>query len=436
MGMAFSGKLPDEVNPMNIYSLFPWNGDPEDDSVRPEPSSPTFENVLQERIQRRSLLKTFIAAPLAAAVSPAAEQNDIRFQPIRMGREDFINVPDGYGVSVVARWGTPVVPGAPEMDPRNQTPELQRQQFGYNCDYVGYAPLPDWRSKDARSGILAVNHEYTNPELMFFNFNVAQVTRAQVDIDIAAHGMSFIEVRQRNNQWEMVSNSPFNRRLTGETEMTITGPAAGDEWMRTSYDATGTRVRGTLNNCAGGRTPWGTVLTCEENFNQYFANRNGADTQAKRDTHARYGLSTAATGRRWENFHDRFDVAKEPNEAFRFGWVVEIDPYNPNDVPKKRTALGRTKHEAATFSVGRDNRVAIYSGDDEQFEYAYKFVTSRPWNPDNRAANLNLLDEGTLYAARYNADGSGQWLPLVCAHSLPLRGRCRGCHAYGPPGRL
>lgn len=169
-----------------------------------------------------------------------------------------------------------------------------------------------------------------------------------------------------------------------------------------------------LNNCGGGKTPWGTVLTAEENFNQYFAN-NGklAADDPRRAAHTRYGIPTAATEYRWENYYDRFDVAKEPNEAFRFGWVVEIDPFNPNKPPKKRSALGRTKHEAATTVIAPDERAVIYSGDDERFDYVYKFVTRDRVNLNNREANDGLLDNGVLYVAKLNDDGTGSWLPLV-----------------------
>ena len=203
--------------------------------------------------------------------------------------------------------------------------------------------------------------------------------------------------------------------------MQITGPAAGDDIMKVSYDQTGRLVRGMLNNCGGGTTPWGTVLTCEENFNQYFANRAGlADIDERKANHTRYGVGSNVTGlpigrseRGWELYHDRFDLTKDPNEPFRFCWVVEIDPYDPRFIPKKRTALGRLKHEAATTVVAHDGRIAVYTGDDERFEYMYKFVTSGKYDPRNRAANFNLLDEGTLYVAKFNDDGTGQWLSMV-----------------------
>ena len=169
-----------------------------------------------------------------------------------------------------------------------------------------------------------------------------------------------------------------------------------------------------LNNCAGGTTPWGTVVTGEENFNQYFANLSAiAEDDPVFAAHDRYGLGEGPSERQWETFHERFDLAKEPNEPFRFGWGVEIDPLDPTSTPKKRTALGRNKHEGHTSVISPSGNVAIYSGDDERFEYAYKFVTAGTYDESNREANLDLLDEGTLYVARFNDDGTGEWLPLV-----------------------
>lgn len=406
--------------------LFPWIGDQEEESVKP--AGETFEQVLE----RRLLLKgAAAAAPLMvaglggseakAAETPAGENKELFFRsgiefdpipPVPNGSADYINVPSNYNVSLVIRWGDPVVPGTPQFDGNAMNPRHHAGQFGYNCDFVGYFPLPDWKSKNSQLGILAVNHEYTNPELMFPNYDPARTTRDIVDFEIASHGVSFIEIQRMPDAWVNVV-SPLGRRVTGETVCEITGPAAGDDWMKTSYDPTGTRVRGTLNNCAGGKTPWGTVLTAEENFNQYFANRNALPDGPVRAAHTRMGLPSGASPRRWEMFHDRFDLVKEPNEPFRFGWIVEIDPYNPNSVPKKRTALGRAKNECATTILARDGRVVVYKGDDERFEYVYKFVTEGRFNPDNRAANMDLLDRGTLYVARFNADGTGDWLPLV-----------------------
>ncbi len=178
-------------------------------------------------------------------------------------------MPMEYDSQVVLRWGEPLFPGAPELDIDGQTAETQAQQFGYNADWVGYFPVP-FHSDNPRHGLLAVNHEFTNPELMFPGYNAESPTLHQVNVELAAHGFSIVEVL-RGLDWEYRQSSYYNRRVTAETPIEITGPAAGLDLMRTSYDDTGTLVHGTLNNCGGGKTPWGTILTCEENFNQYFA---------------------------------------------------------------------------------------------------------------------------------------------------------------------
>jgi secreted PhoX family phosphatase len=244
---------------------------------------------------------------------------------------------------------------------------------------------------------------------------LADPTQEMVDVELAAHGLSVVEVRRGGaGEWEVVRDSQYNRRFTGTTPMEIRGPAAGSDLVRTGADPAGTTVLGTLNNCSAGTTPWGTVVSGEENFHQYFANlARIAEDDPIRGLHERFGIPEEGSERQWERFHDRFDLAKEPNEAFRFGWAVEVDPYDPASTPKKRTTLGRYKHEAITSVVAPDGRVAFYSGDDQTFEYVYKFVSAGRYDPDDRAANLDLLDEGTLYVARFNDDGSGEWMPLV-----------------------
>ncbi|MCU0246071.1 MAG: PhoX family phosphatase [Bryobacter sp.] len=407
----------------NLEKLMPWLGDSEGDEPINPSSNPSFGEIVGKRYGRRDILKGLAAAAMVASATgtvSAATNPEMRlpnpglnFKPIPMGNNDFINIPDNYGASLVAGWGDPVLPGAPAFDPKNQTAAAQEQQFGYNCDFVGYFPLPGPTSVNSNLGLLAVNHEYTNPELMFENYQAGNPTKEQVDIEIAAHGVTVVEIQRMPNAWEYIQYSRYNRRFTGSSAMELTGPAAGDDLLKTSADPTGRRVAGTLNNCAGGKTPWGTLLTAEENFNQYFGNVNGLPAGVVKTAHTRYGLTNGASPRLWERFHDRFDVVKEPNEGFRHGWVVEIDPYDPTWVPKKRTALGRFKHEAATFMEARDGRVAFYTGDDERFEYVYKFVTNKAWDKTNRAANRDLLDDGVLYVARFDANGTGEWLPLV-----------------------
>jgi secreted PhoX family phosphatase len=226
-----------------------------------------------------------------------------------------------------------------------------------------------------------------------------------------AHGGSVIEIkRDEDGKWRVVEGSKYARRITLETDIAVSGPASGHRLMRTKADPDGRSVKGTVNNCAGGVTPWGTWLTCEENFNYYFWGKAARHAHPQGAQLKRYGVPVDAYA--WGRFHDRFDIAKEPNEAHRFGWVVEIDPMDPHSKPVKRTALGRFKHEGAGNIVNKDGRFVIYQGDDQRFDYVYKFVTDGKVDAQDRAANKDLLDSGTLFVAKYNADGTGQWLPL------------------------
>ena len=223
--------------------------------------------------------------------------------------------------------------------------------------------------------------------------SLAAQTPEQTRIEMMAHNGSVIEVRKENGDWTVVPDSQYARRITLETEMAVSGPAAGHDRLKTSADPTGTKVFGTINNCAGGKTPWGTVLMAEENFHGNFGGELAADSPESRN-HERYGVPGGWYA--WWRSEDRFDIGKEPNEPNRFGWMVEYDPYDPNSLPIKRTALGRLKHEGATSIVNKDGRVVLYTGDDERFEYLYRFVTSGTFDPDNPEANRDLLDDGTL----------------------------------------
>ena len=384
----------------------------------------TFAEVMQRNMSRRGLLKggaaasaMLLAAPALSAKSASAQTTAVEptldFQPIGLSTEDRTIVSAGHNVDVLLKWGDPITANTPAFDAANQTAEAQSQQFGYNCDFVGFLPLP-LGSRSADSGLLVVNHEYTNPELMFAGYSADNPTKQQADVELAAHGVSVVEIaRNGSRKWGYNRSSRYNRRLTATSSMAVSGPAAGHDWLKTSADPTGTNVSGTLNNCAAGRTPWGTVLTAEENFQQYFGNLEKLPDGDVKKMHARYGVETKATERKWERFYPRFDVVQEPNEPFRHGWVVEVDPYDPTMTPVKRTALGRFRHEAATVVITPARRVVLYTGDDARFEYVYKFVSARSYSTTDRKANMGLLDEGTLYVAKFNADGSGQWLPLI-----------------------
>ena len=412
---------------MNEKPTFPTQGlesaefDPTNHSA-----NPTMGEVIAARFSRRGFLQGSLAvSAIAATVGPAALLSAPRaeaqegvsafsFPEVTAGVDADHHVAEGYDAQVLIRWGDPVVSGAPEFDPNNQTSEAQAGQFGYNNDYVGYIPLDG----SNEHGLLVVNHEYTNPHLMFPGLvQVVEgaavqgdLTEEQVNIELAAHGGSIIEIEKVDGAWRRVADSKYNRRITGTTETLVTGPAAGHDRLKTSADATGTKVLGTLNNCAGGVTPWGTYLLAEENFHGYFAGELPADHKEA----ANYERLGAPGGwYQWHNFHDRFDVSREPNEMNRFGYIVEVDPMDPNSVPKKRTALGRFKHEGAESIVAPNGQVVLYSGDDERFDYVYKFVTTGTYDANDRAANMDLLDEGTLYVARFDEDGTMEWMPLV-----------------------
>jgi secreted PhoX family phosphatase len=384
------------------------------------PQNERFRNVVVRYLERRTFLKgaaTLVpgivasSGLLAASEAKAQSGNTLTFQPIRPSTADQVIVPNGYDSDVLIRWGDPLLHNAPPFDPNNQTAAAQRLQFGYNCDFIGYFPFSNNTDKSKRA-LLCVNHEYTTGGDMFPGY-VAGSSKQIADVEIAAHGGSVVEIALKENGWRYVKKSPFNRRITGDTPITITGPAAGHPLMRTSADPQGKTVLGMLNNCSGGKTPWGTWLTCEENFNQYFANNSLVANAEIQAIHTRYGLPNLASSNGWEKFYDRFDLAHEPNEAFRFGWVVEIDPYNADFQPRKHTALGRLKHEAATVAVSRRGRAVVYTGDDERFDYVYKFVSRDKIDWRRSEANHELLDNGTLYVAKFHDDSTGEWLPLT-----------------------
>jgi uncharacterized protein len=389
--------------------------------------NPTMGEIIEKRLSRREIMRGALAvSAIAAFVDPlismreAAAQTanttpSFNFTEIAAGSDENHHVAAGYDADVLIRWGDPVLPNAPAFDPQSQTPAKQATQFGYNNDYLGYFPI-DGKSDH---GLLAVNHEYTNEELMFPSLPgrqdlrtvaFANMTKELAETEMMAHGGSVLEVRKTAGKWQVVTNSKFARRITASTEMRISGPAAGHARMKTNADPTGLKVFGMLNNCAGGRTPWGTWLTCEENINGYFFGKL-EDSHAENRNYKRMGIP--GNWYNWGAYHDRFDVVKEPNEANRFGWVVEIDPFDPTFVPVKRTAMGRFKHEGAAGITNADGRYVVYQGDDQRFDYVYKFVTDGKVSPTDRAANMRLLDSGTLYVARYDADGTGVWMPLV-----------------------
>ncbi len=399
-----------------------------DDRLSP-PGRPELQQILERRLGRRDLLAGALRStalgvglfaiptlPVRGATTSGTDR--FEFTEIRHGIDGTHHVPPGYEAEVLIRWGDPLFEDAPSFDPDNQSSRAQARQFGYNNDFIGFIPLQRTDDTVTRA-VLCVNHEYTNEELMIPRLGPQErtvppfrdMTAELVGIEMAAHGASLFEIVRVDGRWRVDRAAPRNRRLTvGDTGFAISGPAAGSARMATRADPAGRKVVGTVNNCAGGVTPWGTFLIAEENFNVYFSGDIEA-TGAEQENHLRYGVPVEWYA--WGDFDDRFDISVEPNEPNRFGWVVEVDPHDPASVPVKRTALGRMKHEGARCLASKDGRVAIYMGDDQSFEYLYKFVSHDPVNPDDPSANRDLLDSGTLSVAVFNEDGTVSWKPLV-----------------------
>lgn len=389
----------------------------------------TMGEIIAARFSRRGFLKGSLAvSAIAATVSPlalvaaddarATEASAFKFDELEAGIDDKHHVAPGYDADVLLRWGDPLFADSPEFDPAKQSAEAQARQFGYNNDYVGYIPIDG----SAEHGLLVVNHEYTNPHLMFPGIvkivdkdgkkaaEVAPLSKEQVDVEMAAHGGTIVEIRKEGGKWQVVRDGKLNRRIMSTTEMALSGPVAGHDRVKTNADPSGAKVIGTVNNCAGGVTPWGTYVMAEENIHGYFSGEL-PEGHKEAANYKRLGIPEGAY--EWGAHYDRFNLAKEPNEPNRFGWIVEVDVNDPNSVPRKRTAMGRFKHEGAESIVAKDGRVVFYLGDDERFDYVYKFVTKGTFNPNDRAANLNLLDDGTLHVAKFAEDGSVEWMPIV-----------------------
>ncbi|OGB08243.1 MAG: Tat pathway signal protein [Burkholderiales bacterium RIFCSPHIGHO2_12_FULL_69_20] len=395
---------------------------------------------------RRIWLQGGLGAALAAAFAPMAASltgcataagggtatgPTLGFKAIPTSTADTVLVPEGYVAEVIAPWGDPVgIAGAMpafKPDASNSAAE-QALQLGMHHDGMHFYPLGDG-APGSRRGLLAINHEYTDDGLLhpggLADWSAEKVRKAQ-----AAHGVSVIEVAEQAGRWQVVRPSRHARRFTANTPFAIGGPAAGHPMMQTAADPAGRTVLGTINNCAAGMTPWGTYLSGEENWVGYF---NGPDQP---DAHQRRWGMRKDTWYRWSAFDERFDVNRHPNEFNRFGWVVEIDPMDPTSTPVKRTAIGRAAHEGAWVAVTRDGRAVVYSGEDARFEYLYKFVSRDRIAPAGNGqtaaqANRDLLDHGTLYVARFDADGSGRWLPLV--HG---QGPLTAANGFADPGEV
>ena len=358
------------------------------------------------------------AAPGASAPTP--------FATIAGSAEDRVMLPDGFAADVLIRWGDPVVPGAAALDVAGiatgsllapGTAAAQALTFGTNCDGMGVFRISDERI------VICINHELPEPSRMFAGWSAAgrerrtaafvQENPELVAVMQAAVGLSVLEFERVGDSWRFVPDSPLNRRITAHTPMEMAGPAARHPWLGGSEADVG-RCLGTFGNCAANETPWGTYVTAEENTNDFFGNGDAAEWDPLLlRANERFSLRGGTSLFRWELVDERFDHAKHPSESMKFGWIVELDPMNPERPIRKRTALGKFRHEGAMTVLNSERRPVVYMGDDAGFEYFYKFVGEQSYDPANPAGTDTLLDVGTLYVAKLNDDGSGEWLPLV-----------------------
>ena len=386
-----------------------------DEMNDPRPEGCGFDAVVDAALSRRGFLSGVIAFGSGAAVMGAgtllsttsahaqAVADGFRFTPIPIATDFTVHVPEGHAWAPVAKWGQPLFDGVADLDHATGGDLASSDKvFGENTDGMELFEI------DGRQ-VIAVNHEYVNPrENLPQNADGVPVSAEDVRKLQNLQGVTVMEVARGAGGWSIVTDSPLTRRIHQNTPMRLAGPAAGHALLRTEADPEGTTVLGTLNNCGSGRTPWGTYLTCEENFNGYFGSTDAAATLPAE--YARYGIR--AEGRyAYETFDPRFDVSRNPNEPNRFGYIVEIDPADPASMPVKRTALGRFKHENAATVIAPDGRVVVYLGDDERGEYLYRYVSSQPYVEGGDTSTL--LDEGQLFVARFNDDMTGDWLALT-----------------------
>ena len=378
-----------------------------------------FDRIVDSALSRRGFLSGALAfgsgadamgtGLLQGTTAMAAQTSRFAFEQIAPQTDGTVHVPQGYDWDVLVRWGDPLFGDAPEWNAETGIPTNGSDRvFGENTDGMELFHLGD-------TELLVVNSEYTNRKI---NLPAAQEGVPASADDVLRlqnfQGVTVMEVTEGENGWEVVVESPYNRRITNNTPMSIDGPAAGHELLKTAADATGTMSLGTFNNCGSGRTPWGTYLACEENFNGYFGSSEESHDVLS-ETHQkgfkRYGVGTSGWGYDYHKWDERFDVSKHPNEPHRAGYVVEIDPWNPDAMPVKHTALGRFKHENAAYALAPDGRVVVYMGDDERGEYMYKWVSRDVFVPGGDTSTL--LSEGQLFVAKFNDDMTGSWIALT-----------------------
>jgi hypothetical protein len=432
----------------------------------------TFKSTLAARLSRRSFIlgsassgamAIFGGVSLSAqagfdsgksdGATLAATGKKLGFKAVAKSIADTVTVPEGYSYSVLCALGDPLAAGVPAYGNVGNDTDYENR-FGDHHDGMEYFGLsasgtPDMSSNDR--ALIGLNHEATtdmgtgNAPSYFLHANGGTTTlprpASEIDKEMAIHGISVFEIKKTSGKFAYVQNSPFNFRIHQNTPIEIHGPARGNSLLVTKYSSNATMTRGTLNNCGTGRTPWGTLLTGEENWAGYFT-RNASDDTARGNDKSvtslkRYGRNQGAASRHgWQSggSEDRFarwDISLTGataaddyrNELNTTGYIVEIDPYNKTHAARKRTALGRFAHEAAAFSVPTVGKpLAVYQGDDARNEYIYKWVSNATWSAadataaDRLAVGAKYLDDGKLYVAKFNADGSGNWIELLIAN--------------------
>lgn len=396
---------------------FDDSGDP----YYPRPESTDFERIVDRALSRRSFLGAGVFYGVAAFVTgattlrgrPARAASRFGFEAVAANSLDTVTVPKGYSWHIVARWGEPLWSNGAEFDHATRgTGASQELAFGDNNDGMSLFTVGD-------KNILAVNHETVNLGIIYGN-RLLGLPKSADDVrkGKAGQGVSVCEIVREDGLWAIVKDSPYNRRITADTPMEITGPARGHDLLKTAADPDGSTSKGTWNNCGNGRTPWGTYLSCEENFNGYFSSSDKSYVPSAELR--RYGVGKEDQGYAWASVDERFDISKHPHEPNRVGYVVEIDPIDPTSTPKKRTALGRFKHENAELVMNADTHVVVYLGDDERGEFIYRFVSDGKYVEG--ADNRDLLENGKLYAAKFGDDFRGEWIeltPAACGLSSP-----------------
>ncbi|HVL75558.1 MAG TPA: PhoX family phosphatase [Noviherbaspirillum sp.] len=434
-----------------------------DDTGFNDSGNPDFNSVLNARMSRRDMMRVSAVSAGTALLGSlglsacggsdavtetevgGSEETLLGFNAVAKSLADTLVVPAGYTATVLYALGDPLNASTPAFK-NDGTDTSFDTRAGDHHDGIEYFPLsgagtPSKTSSDR--ALLAMNHEATTDETrssFFLHADGGTTTlprpASEIDKEVDIHGVSVVEIRKTNNTWATVQNSAFNRRFTPLTEMDLSGPVRGNALVQTVFSTNGTLCRGTLNNCGTGKTPWGTLITGEENWGGYFTRGSGDNAARGNDKSVtalnRYGRAQGAASRHgWESGgearHARWDIsasgasaiADYRNELNTFGYIVEIDPYNATSRAKKRTALGRFAHENGAFGkLVAGQPLAVYMGDDSRGEYMYKFVSQVAWNPvdadpaNRMATGDKYLDSGRLYVARFNADGSGEWIEL------------------------